>query len=292
MIHSKYSGNILAKMFGRNAVTVKTAAEEIAFLEEILPAEVIECDSYFENKYFKDIFSFSSSKQQYSINVNTIIDQWDGTPPSTLVSVKYDGDLEKVKNIGAGIDKICSIVEKKLFENYAFTKQTKSYPVYHSSSKTSSVYIDSITLTLIDPININMTYPNASYLGLFITLPDADGVGGAEPSTSASNGAFTGYMRINLHDDIIYAENTLVECQQGASGEGIIKNDKMIMFPEVVNENWGTIVGFGIFDNDIPGEGIPYFWGQLESSATTEIGKVPLFRADEFQIILSQPEEE
>lgn len=79
----------------------------------------------------------------------------------------------------------------------------------------------------------SFTKPSTIYVALFTTLPGEDGTGGVEVSG-------TGYARIQHGpSDATWAAPT--------GGNGAFSNAGSIQFGSP-SANWGTIVGFGIFD--------------------------------------------
>lgn len=139
-------------------------------------------------------------------------------------------------------------------------------------------------------------YPENSFLALFTVMPNAYGDGYVEPATTGikeddetgeSTESATGYMRINLHRGIINAEPCLTEATADENGVAVLKNGLPIMFHECLVD-WGTIVGFGVFNEATPRTGKPIFWGSITNGSVSAIADhVPLFRKDEFQITLS-----
>lgn len=71
-------------------------------------------------------------------------------------------------------------------------------------------------------------------------------------------------------------------------GKGKIDNNEIIIFPEITTAiGWGTIVGFGMFESQTPQVNEkPFFWSQLKDPKGTSQGQVPLFRPNEFKILL------
>lgn len=127
-------------------------------------------------------------------------------------------------------------------------------------------------------------YPKCAYLALYTTMPDKDGGGYVEP-TQAADGTATTYMRINLHQAIISGG---VAISRAAAGDenytSVTVNSELMAYPEVSGNAWGTIVGFGVHDTDVPGNGAPVIWARLNESIPTTVGKVPLFRKDKFKL--------
>jgi hypothetical protein len=71
-------------------------------------------------------------------------------------------------------------------------------------------------------------------------------------------------------------------------GKGKIDNSEIIIFPEVTTKKgWGPIVGFGMFESQVPrADEIPFFWSELKEPKEALEGQVPLFRPNEFKILL------
>ena len=113
-----------------------------------------------------------------------------------------------------------------------------------------------------------VSFPADPYLGLFTTMPNADGTGGVEVSADE-------YGRINLTNTGVYnkqliAPATIVDGDGKDSGKKLAKvvNQDEIHFPVIPQGGtWGTIVGFGIFDS--ASGGTPYFWGELTAPVET-----------------------
>lgn len=153
-------------------------------------------------------------------------------------------------------------------------------------------------------------YPDRAYIGLFTDLvqegeqdktengmPRNNGTGFREPprKTLSEEDPHT-YQRMNLHrglftDTTVF--NEVVQTPEGNEfyndykGYAYLNNQEIIMFPEILDENgWGTISGFGLFENEVPTEGeTPFFWGTV-TPVKGDRERVPLFRPKEFQIYL------
>ena len=138
-------------------------------------------------------------------------------------------------------------------------------------------------------------YPDNVYLALFTTMPDGNGTGYVEPTVD-SNGASTTYMRANLYEAIVTGNvcinnavtSTVVDAETGEeSAVALLNNREAIMYPEVVDVDWGAIVGFGVFEKDTAmGGDIPIFWGKLNDPISATVGHVPLFRLGDFEVTL------
>lgn len=130
-------------------------------------------------------------------------------------------------------------------------------------------------------------YPQKAFIGLFTSMPDPSGLEYSEPETGRPG---LTYRRMNLHEDLFqgeYAFNDAKVCKEGDhKGKAMLTNKSIIMFPEVQNESWGRIVGFGVFEEEAVGAGTPYFWGRVENEKTASTETVPLFRIGDFQIYL------
>ncbi len=67
-----------------------------------------------------------------------------------------------------------------------------------------------------------------------------------------------------------------------------IRNADMILFPEA-NNNWGTIVGFGLFySNDTKSGELPFLWGTVGDAEGIEVrqGQVPVIREKGLEITM------
>jgi len=80
------------------------------------------------------------------------------------------------------------------------------------------------------------TTPSTVYVGLFLVMPDADGVGGTEVATAS-------YARVAVTND---GTNWAV----AASRQKL--NDTDVTFAQAA-EDWGSVVGAGIFDDPTAG---------------------------------------
>jgi hypothetical protein len=137
---------------------------------------------------------------------------------------------------------------------------------------------------------IDFNISNA-YLGLLTALPGNDEAAYSEPEGGS-------YHRVRLNDQnplekqpyISTAECEEVEVDGTTVQSAYVTNPTYIMFPEAL-ENWGTIVGFGIF-SEASGPELPYIWGQIsplgDESGTVTIneGEVPIIRAGNFKVSL------
>lgn len=110
--------------------------------------------------------------------------------------------------------------------------------------------------------------PKKYYIGLSSSLPQTNGTGATEPSTSG-----TGYARVEL---------------TGLSepSDGTITNSGVITFPESVTA-WGTMTCYVIYDAPTGGNLLMY--GNLEVSRNIESDTVLSIRANELQITLANP---
>lgn len=211
------------------------------------------------------------------------------------------------------------IKEKRasLYCKYSFKKSA-------GSSTTSDVYSKDITYYYMDyeveTIEIpswylsqnfgandeGAHYPKKAYIGLFTKNPDNYGKGFQEPTWKTNDNLHT-YQRMSLHEDLLYGEMSLNEVKRIENtkedeeahgkdyfGHAFVDNKEIVLFPEILDEEgWGTIEGFGIFENEIPTEGeTPYFWGNVTDDAgnATKVptfkNRVPLFRKGEFKVYL------
>lgn len=138
-------------------------------------------------------------------------------------------------------------------------------------------------------------YPDNAYLALFTTMPDGNGSGYVEPIMGA-DGAATSYIRVNLFEAVVTGNvcinsavtSTVIDAETGEeSAVALLNNCEAIMYPEVVDVDWGSIVGFGVFEKEETGTGDkPIFWGKLNDPISATVGHVPLFRAGDFEVTL------
>jgi hypothetical protein len=134
----------------------------------------------------------------------------------------------------------------------------------------------------------SMFYPASRYLALFTTMPDKDGKNFVEPSNE------TTYKRVDLNSGYFSKSLVMTEAAlDSEKGGTFTHNDVTIYFPEIRESNWtqdNSIVGFGIFESEIPVEGeVPYLWGKLNNTEAVEatIDHVPLFRKEQFELSIS-----
>jgi hypothetical protein len=103
-----------------------------------------------------------------------------------------------------------------------------------------------------------------AYVGLFTSLPDENGAGGTE--ASAGN----------------YARKSTAGADWASASAGAITNTNDITFVECASANWGTIVGFGIWDAASGGNMIA--WADLDQSKNVTIGDTFKFAAGDIDI--------
>lgn len=122
------------------------------------------------------------------------------------------------------------------------------------------------------------------YLGLFTTMPGADGTGGVEVS-------YPEYKRVAINAKGIEGKQIMVDpyTEAGSGGDAgktitATKNQEIIYFPEAETGAGGTAVGFGLFSTKTGGD--PYMWGELKSNVTINQYSVPMFRANDFVLKL------
>ena len=135
-------------------------------------------------------------------------------------------------------------------------------------------------------------YPRDCYLGLFTKMPEADGTDFEEPTPIDPEDTTFSYKRMNMHWSILTGEEILKSAEGDTENNNIstITNDKLILFPEVVGQSWGHILGFGIFESETSDNtAAPILWGRLsnENAVDATAGHVPLFRVGDFKVTLS-----
>jgi len=82
--------------------------------------------------------------------------------------------------------------------------------------------------------SVSLTAPTEINIGLFTTMPSEYGTGGVEPSAAE-------YARVLYGPGASY-------WTEPQSGDGVSSNISMILFPAPTGIAWGTIIGFGIWD--------------------------------------------
>jgi hypothetical protein len=82
--------------------------------------------------------------------------------------------------------------------------------------------------------SVSLTSPTQIKIGLFTTMPNEYGTGGVEPSAAE-------YARVLYGPGSAY-------WTEPQSGDGVVSNITTIIFPAPTGAAWGTIVGFGIWD--------------------------------------------
>ena len=117
-------------------------------------------------------------------------------------------------------------------------------------------------------------------------MPDEFGNNYKEPIED-EEGNVTTYMRVDLHNDIISGDVSVANAAADENGISTLTNKNAIMFPEVSDIGWGTIVGIGVFETKQSGEGKPVYWGRLLKSEVANPNHVPLLRIGEFKLTLN-----
>lgn len=253
MIASKYALNILNKMFRTEGAAGETYEEELATLKQEL-----------------DLVQMTELPGE----------------PKWGIQAKTYHNAFKTDNYEQGKE-YNKLVEKRMKANSSRWYSVESTPsenfTYSFNGKNLTDSQSGWYLVLRDePVDF---YPRNSYLALFTQMPNADGTGYVEP------GEGTTYMRINLHWSILNGTESLNTAAPDAENNNIstITNKEIIMFPEVSSFDWGTIIGFGVFEEEEVGEGTPVVWGRLknENGIEASIDHVPLFRKGNFKVTLS-----
>jgi hypothetical protein len=129
---------------------------------------------------------------------------------------------------------------------------------------------------LIDHLFRTTTYtPGTMYVGLFTAMPSDTGGG-----TEVTGGS---YARVAVTKGDAYWNGTHGTTTGASSGTGgTTSNAGSISFP-TPSANWGTIVGFGLFDASSAGNLLVY--GALSVNKTVNNGDpAPMFQAGTLQI--------
>ena len=114
----------------------------------------------------------------------------------------------------------------------------------------------------------NVAFPVTPWLGLFTTMPGADGTGAVE--VSAAEYGRLDLTKAGVHSKIYMAGAVVVDGTGDDAGKKVAKstNQDEIHFQIIpAGGTWGTIVGFGIFDAATGGT--PYFFGELTAPVAT-----------------------
>ena len=162
---------------------------------------------------------------------------------------------------------------------------------------------------------MSVSFPATPYLALFTTMPTVTTNGNdyvytpgveVQENTESANKTYRRVLLTSVGvsqkrliaeaeivgDSTVSADDKTKDAAAGFDvGSARIKNQDLIFFPEAEKEAYGTIVGFGIFDN-LTG-GVPYIFGNLSSDSgnngtvTVNINEIPIFRVGDFRIALS-----
>lgn len=133
----------------------------------------------------------------------------------------------------------------------------------------------------------SVSFPTNPYLALFTTIPNDDGSGYEEPSSED-------YRRVLLNKKGFDGKQLLAKAvseNREINGEqkkcAVVRNQEQILFPEALNTGYGEVKGFGIFDASTINSGNLIAWGTLTSPQTITQGEIPIFRIDEFEMMLA-----
>lgn len=122
-------------------------------------------------------------------------------------------------------------------------------------------------------VSVQIGEKDNCWLGLFTTMPAADGTGGIEPSPTKN------YARIEIHTCFTNFNNYSVTNSRDINcNAAIVPSDPTA----ASGADWGEIVGFGLFasDNAIT----PYAWGELTEPVTVNTQSTLHFLAGKFTI--------
>lgn len=136
------------------------------------------------------------------------------------------------------------------------------------------------------------TFSETPYLALFTTMPNSNGTGFAEPTSSE-------YARILLTNKGPYG-NQMMGSATSKAGVGkhegkivsLISNQDLIVFPEAATAPFGTVVGFGIMSSTDATSAS--FWGEfgyydeqdnfVPEAITINKGEIPIIRTGDLEI--------
>lgn len=111
------------------------------------------------------------------------------------------------------------------------------------------------------------------YLALFTIMPDEDNNGYAEVSD-----VNTGYFRQLIQFNSISSEGG------GPSDGTFALNTNTPTYGPRTVDDWGTLVGWGLYDNQALNTGSLYYYGTFFAPFTVDVGKVVAFPVDAIRI--------
>ena len=118
--------------------------------------------------------------------------------------------------------------------------------------------------------SVSLTAPTEINIGLFTTMPNEFDAGGVEPSAVE-------YARVLYGPGASY-------WTEPQSGDGISSNVSTIIFPAPTGVAWGTVIGFGIWDQSAN----LLFSHQLDIAVVVGSGKdAPKFDPGTLRVIFS-----
>lgn len=127
----------------------------------------------------------------------------------------------------------------------------------------------------------SMSFPQP-YIGLFTTMPGANGSGGEELS-------YPEYKRVKLNTKGIEGNDIMGDpTSETGSGDdagktiAVIKNQEYIYFPVNETGSTQTAVGFGLFTTVSGGQ--PYLWATFATSKPVGQNSVPTFLKDDLML--------
>lgn len=250
MITPKMTKTILNKMFHTSGIAGLSPAEEKeALVSSGVPENGVSAYLY-QRAFVEDGYTASGpTTEKYNAYKATVnASEWWKTITTSAISQKYDWTDEN------GQDKSTTYT----VSGWGFSQR----------------------------LSPDTKYPTNAYLALFTQMPDHNGLNYKEPV--AVNGQKTTYMRVNLRNAII-SGNVCIKLagRDPETGEAVIENNELFVFPEVFGVNWGTIVGFGIMPTKDAGDGTAsVLWGRTVNPIVTKEKSVPLFRKGAFKTTL------
>lgn len=115
----------------------------------------------------------------------------------------------------------------------------------------------------------SLSVPASFHVALYTVLPNSSGVGGVEPGGN--------YSRITVANNL-----TTWAAAADVTAVPTKKNAIAFTFPTIATSNWGTIVGWGLYDDSATPT--IWAWGQLATPQVTSVGQTPTFVIGSFGI--------
>lgn len=252
-------------------------------------------------KYAKDILNFLFATDGTNVSYEEELAQLRQRGIKTQITgldrfntVPQDGDTEEEELEKLVLDDTYKEYEKAINETVWCATMIDTATAYEEKKNVNGMLIKKthygyVTYKLSQP-RTSAKYPTKRYLALFTTMPDEDGADYVEPPFKNDENKDATYCRVDLDTGYFTRDQVMNDAQADAqNGGAYIDNKSTIYYPEISGNDWGEIVGFGIFENKDPiDDEIPFLWGTLSNGPVNATkNHVPLFRTNEFKISIS-----